>query len=104
MRDIEVGGRLIEQEQLGALTERHGEKDPLPLPTGERMHLARSEFRNMRGIHRPRDGCAVFCRIARLKELRMGETPIGNKLPHRKPLHRCTLLRQDGTHACKCAL
>jgi hypothetical protein len=33
--DVEEGRRIVEQQQVGPLRQRHGDPDPLPLPTGE---------------------------------------------------------------------
>ena len=33
--DVEVGGRLVEQQQVGLLGQRHRDPDPLALPAGE---------------------------------------------------------------------
>ena len=33
--DVEERGRLVEQQQVGLLRERHGQPDPLPLTAGE---------------------------------------------------------------------
>ena len=33
--DVEVGRRLVEQQQVGALRQGHRDPDPLALPTGE---------------------------------------------------------------------
>ena len=101
MRDVEVGGRLVEQQQARTLTERHGEKDALPLTAGEGMHLALGECGDVRGLHRPRDCLAILRIRTCLKEPRVGKASVGDKLLHGQPLRRRTFLRQDGTHACK---
>jgi hypothetical protein len=36
MADVERGGRLVEQQQRGALGKRANEEHPLPLAVGER--------------------------------------------------------------------
>ncbi|KIX77540.1 hypothetical protein SF12_13285, partial [Streptomyces sp. MBRL 601] len=38
MGEVEVGGGLVEQEQVGLLGERHGDPDALPLAAGEGVH------------------------------------------------------------------
>ena len=38
MRDVEVGGRLVHEDELRALGKPLGEEHPLHLPAGEVIH------------------------------------------------------------------
>ena len=82
-----------------ALTERHCEKDALPLAAREGVHLALCKCGDVRGLHRPRDCLAILRVRMRLKEPCVGKASIRNELLYREPLRRRTLLRQDGAHA-----
>ena len=99
MRDVEIGGRLVEQEEARTLTERHCEKDALPLAAREGVHLALCKCGDVRGLHCPRDCLAILRVRTRLKEPCVGKASVGDKLLHRESLRRRTLLRQDGAHA-----
>ena len=101
MRDVEVGGRLVEEEEARLLAECHGEKDALPLAPREGMHLALCERRDVRHLHRPCD-CIAVCRArAQGEPPRMGKSAVGDELAHGEPRCRRALLRQDGAYACQ---
>jgi hypothetical protein len=59
VRNVEERGRLVEQEHVGLLRQRHRDPDPLPLPTRQLVDAALSEFERAGCLERRRDRCVV---------------------------------------------
>jgi len=50
-RRVEPGGRLVEDQELRILRERHGDHDALLHPAGELMRIARQHARGVGDLH-----------------------------------------------------
>jgi hypothetical protein len=96
--DVQVGGRLIEQQHLRLLGERHGDPDPLALPARELVDGAIGEVAGTRGVQRGGDHLVVARVPARHGALvRVPAAP--DEIRHRDALRRDGILWQQTQHA-----
>ena len=58
--DVEEGGRLVEQDDIGLLREGQGDPDPLPLTAGQLLDVPVGELDRAGGAHGSRDGGVVL--------------------------------------------
>ena len=58
--DVQVGRRLIEQNQRGLLREGHGDPHALTLTARERLNRTLRKFQDVRGLHRLHAGPLVL--------------------------------------------
>ena len=59
MRDVEEAGRLVEQQDVGLLRQRHRDPRPLPLAAGQFVHGSVREVGDLGGLKRGGDGLVV---------------------------------------------
>ena len=62
VRDVQVGGRLIEQNQRGLLRQGHGNPHTLTLTTRKRLNGTLSKLQHVRRLHRLHTGALVLIR------------------------------------------
>ena len=96
MGHVEVRRRLVEQQDLGLLREHHSKKGALALAARERLHLTPLQVCDMRDLHGPVDGLAVFLGILRAKVRAIGKAAAVYEAPHRHVRRRLDALRQYG--------
>jgi hypothetical protein len=72
--DVEVGGRLVEQEHVGVLRERHGDPDPLALAARQLVDPSSGELEAARHLEGAGDG-ALVVRGPRAEPALVGERP-----------------------------
>jgi hypothetical protein len=92
--EVEVGGRLVEQEYLGVLGERHRDPGALALPAGELVEGPVPEGADVRRLQRPVDLLLVLGRPL-LEEALMRVAPARHEVLDREPLRRLRRLRQQ---------
>ena len=61
VRDVQVGGRLVEQHQRGLLCEHHRHPDPLPLTAGQFVDQPARELGTPVAAHRLGDRRLIVC-------------------------------------------
>ena len=59
MGDVEEGRRLVQQQQVGLLSQHHGDPDPLPLPAGQLLHPPAGQVRGLGDVQGSRYGLVV---------------------------------------------
>jgi len=62
MRQVQVQRRLVEEQELRLLRERHRHQHPLTFPSGELLRVPRSEVAGISVAQRALDGLLVFAR------------------------------------------
>ena len=99
MGHVEVRRRLVEQQDLGLLREHHSKKGALALAARERLHLTPLQVCDMRDLHGPVDGLAVFLGILRAEVRAVGKAAAVDEAPHRHVRRCLDALRQYGEPA-----
>ena len=84
---VEVGRRLVEQQQVGLLGQRHRDPHPLSLAPGELVHGAVGEAGGVGELERLRDRLVVLAGPACQGAL-VGMTTAGDQVGHDDPLRR----------------
>ena len=96
--DVEIGGRLVQQQHLGALCERHGDPHPLALPSGELVEQTALELVGAGEGQRLGDRLLVL--VAPLREQALVRVAAaGDQLAHGHPVGRERGLRQQAEPA-----
>ncbi|MNT92495.1 hypothetical protein D3C72_2337930 [compost metagenome] len=69
MADVEKCRRLVQQQDIGLLGQRHGDPDPLTLSTRKLVDRTFGKLRGLRRLKRPVHGFIVRARPARKQAL-----------------------------------
>src|SRR5262245_59942812 len=93
--DVEVGGGLVEEEELGLLRERLGEEDPLALPRGEGRDVPLGEGERARRLERALDGPRVL-RLLPIEPPAVGKPADRDELPDAEGEGALRLRREEG--------
>src|SRR5215218_6953108 len=92
--EVEIGGGLVEQQQVGLLGERHRDPCALALPAGQLVDEPPGEVAGGGGFERAREGGFVFAAPAPQEPL-VGVAALGDELAHGERLRGDRALRQD---------
>ena len=98
MRQVEVGGRLIEQQDVGFLGERHGNPDALALTAGEFGDLSFCEGHGIGGFESPSNRLVVFGAVP-LEEALVGVASSGDQVGYGDAFGGGGVLRHEPDHA-----
>ena len=94
VRHVEIGGRLVEQEQRRLLRQRHGNPGALSLAPGELVDDPLAQLGHSRQAQRVLDRFFVVSG-RRVQEALMREPAATNEVLHRQAFWRGCLLRQQ---------
>lgn len=95
VRDVQVGGWLVQQHDRGVLRQGHGDPCSLALPARERVQGTVGEFLQAGGGQRAVHDVAVLTGLARQEAAVRVPAELA-ETPHRDPFGRDGLLRQHG--------
>ena len=94
---IQIGGRLVQQQQIRPLSKRHGDPGPLPLPPRQLINSPLSQIRNPGHRQRSRDSRLILSRPLPIPGL-MRMPPPSNQISNGQPLRSRRSLRQHPQH------
>ena len=60
MRHVQIGGWLIQKDERRILGKGHGDPGPLPLSSGERVHIPAGKLLHIRNGERPVNGLMIL--------------------------------------------
>ena len=96
--DVEIGRRLVEEQQLGLLGKGHRDPHALPLAAGELVHQALREVQGVGELECPGHGLLVRVRPPSQRTL-VGMTPAADEVDHADAFGRDGVLRQQAEGA-----
>ena len=95
VRDVEMGRRLVEEEEPRLLGEGEGDEDALPLPARQLVHRAVGELLDVR-VNQGAGDRRLVLRRGREPAPRVRDAAEGDDLRHAEPVRQLHALRQDG--------
>lgn len=99
MGDVQIGRRIIEQEEWSLLRQRHGNPGALPLATGQPIEFALGTVKKAGGGQRLFDNLFVVPARARQDPFMRMSTETA-ELSNDQPIRRYRALRQQGKRLC----
>ncbi|SDL15547.1 hypothetical protein SAMN04488074_109145 [Lentzea albidocapillata subsp. violacea] len=93
MSKIQIGGRLVQQQQISPLSKSHGDPSPLPLPPGQLVNSPLSQIQNPGHSQRGINSSSVIRRPLPIPGL-MRMPPPSHQISHSQPLRSRRSLRQ----------